>query len=349
MLLEINVIEGLYFKDILNQPAALRQTLAQLDDIAALREFARALTGGEYRRVVLTGMGSSLHALYRLHLSLSLAGAPSLLIETAELIHYLPEILDRQSLIIAVSQSGQSIEVIRLLGIIGDRAPLIAVTNNADSPLARRASARVLIQAGRESSVSCKTYVCTLLALEWLRAVLTGEDLAKTPGALSLAAPAVENYLADWKQHVADLTVTLEGIRQIFITGRGSSLSTAGTGGLILKESARFPAEGMSSAAFRHGPLEMLARHVLVVVMAGDDRSKALNRRLAKEVDRAGGRAALVDSGEGRGPFRIPELPDCIRPIVEILPVQMISLALASQAGREAGLFELASKITSVE
>lgn len=349
MLLELNVIEGLYLQDILNQPAALRKSLAQFDESASLREFARALTKGQYRRVVLTGMGSSLHALYPLHLSLTLAGAPSLLIETAELIHYLPEVVDHHSLVIAVSQSGQSIEVLRLLEIIGERPPLIAVTNNPDSPLAHRANARVLIQAGKESSVSCKTYVCSLLALEWLRAIFAGEDLATTCKELSLAAPAVEEYLGSWRQHVVDLSGDLEGIRQIFVTGRGSSLSTAGTGGLILKESARFPAEGMSSAAFRHGPLEMLARHVLVVVLAGDARSHSLNRRLAKDVERAGGRSALIDSTDGLGPFRIPYLPDRIRPIPEILPIQMMSLALAAQVGREAGRFELASKITSVE
>ena len=116
-----------------------------------------------------------------------------------------------------------------------------------------------------------------------------------------------------------------------------------------MKESTRFSAEGMTCAAFRHGPFEMLGPHVFVVVLAGDARSRSFSLRLADDIERAGGKSALIDIDAGLAAFRIPALPDIIRPVVEILPVQMISLALAARSGREAGRFELASKITSVE
>jgi len=138
-------------------------------------------------------------------------------------------------------------------------------------------------------------------------------------------------------------------VKQIFVTGRGPSVTTALTGGLILKESTRSSAEGMSCAAFRHGPFEMLGAQVFVLVLAGDARSRFLNQRLAQDIELAGGRSAVVDVDADLAAFRIPQVPDVIRPVVEILPVQMISLALAARSGREAGRFELASKITSVE
>ena len=349
MLLEMNVVEGPYLQDILNQPEALRRSLSGFHESVGLRGFAQAVAEGKYRRIVLTGMGSSLFALYPLHLTLTGQGYPSLLIETSELIHYLETVLDSRTLVIAVSQSGQSAEVVRLLDVVGGRAPLIGVTNNPDSPLAALADAYVLMQAGVESSVSCKTYVSSLLALEWLGAILTGQNLLEVGSVLTLAVPAVEAYLSGWRMHVAELCSVIANVKQVFVTGRGPSLSTALTGGLILKESARFPAEGLSSAAFRHGPFEMIAPHVFVLVLAGDSRSDALNRRLAADVDQAGGRSAIVDCSAGLRAFRIPQVPDLIRPVVEILPVQMMSLALAARSGREAGRFELATKVTAVE
>ena len=349
MLLERNIIEGPYIQDILHQPEALRQSLAMFDENEGLRGFARAIAAGDYKRIVLTGMGSSLHALYPLHLRLSNRGLPSLLIETSELIHYLDGTLDRSTLVVAVSQSGQSVEVVRLIDMAKGRSPIIGVTNNANSHLAKQAETCLLFQAGLESSVSCKTYVASLLALEWLGASLTGGDLVETRSHLGLAAPAVETYLVDWRQYVEALCGVLADTRQVFVTGRGPSIATALTGGLILKESTRSSAEGMSCASFRHGPFEMLGPGVFVLVLAGDARSRSLNMRLADDIELAGGKSAVVDVDTKVAAFRIPHVPDAIRPIVEILPVQMISLALAARSGREAGRFELASKITSVE
>ncbi len=349
MLAELNIIEGAYLQDVLSQPEALRNSLNEFEETLALRTFSRDLNSARYKRILLTGMGSSLYALYPLHLTLTNAGFPSLLIETSELIHYLTSLLDPHTLVVAVSQSGQSAEIVRLLEINQGRAPLIGVTNNPDSFLAGQANVHLLMRAGVESSVSCKTYVASLLALEWLGGILTGGDLVALRGELHLATAAVAGYLADWRQHVAEMSALLAGVKHMFLAGRGPSLATAQTGGLILKESAHFAAEGMSCAAFRHGPFEALAHHVLVVVFAGDARSQALNRRLSKDVEQAGGRSALVQVDARVGVLRIPKTPDLIRPIIEILPVQMISLVLAAHTGREAGRFQLASKITSIE
>ena len=345
MLLETNVIAGAYLHDILEQPDALQRTLAGLETSAALVECARELAAGKYRRVVLTGMGSSLFALYPLHLRLTQHGYSSLLMETAELIHFASGVFDAHTLVIAVSQSGQSAEVVRLAGLAHGRCRLIAVTNNTHSALARHADITLGIQAGPESSVSCKTYVSSILALQWLGAILTFHDLAAENEELRSCVPATRYYLADWRAHVAEISPLLAGIRKIFVTGRGPSLATAQTGGLILKESTRFGAEGLSCPAFRHGPFELVSREVLVLIMAGDGNAEALNRGLADDVEAAGGNVAFVSAGSELAAWRLPPLPDSVRPIIEILPVQMLSLALAASRGIEAGKFSLATKV----
>lgn len=145
------------------------------------------------------------------------------------------------------------------------------------------------------------------------------------------------------------MMVLSERIERIFVTGRGPSLAAARTGGLILKESTRFAAEGMSCAAFRHGPLEALGPNVLVTICEGDSKTAELNRTLARDVESGGGRVAILGPSSVRAACYWHEVSAAIRNVMEILPIQMLSLALAARIGREAGRFEKATKITSTE
>jgi glutamine---fructose-6-phosphate transaminase (isomerizing) len=346
---DFSVIEGAYLRDILDQPRVLDETLAGLEVSKTLRQLAAHLQQGKFKTVVLTGMGSSFHALHPLNIELVNHGLTAMMVETSELLHYRSRLFGPKTLIIAVSQSGQSAEVVRLLEINRGKSAVIAITNTPGSPLAEQADATILTQAGHEFSVSCKTYVTALMALQWLGDALCKRDLRRTRQELQTASPAVRDYLAQWKEHVQDLAQMLKGTRHLFLVGRGSSLAAVGTGALIVKESDHFHAEGMSSAAFRHGPFEMLSEETFVLVFAGEHKTRELNQRLFTDVREERGRAELVGEGAASPPCALPSAPRSIHPIVEILPVQMVTLALAAQAGREPGRFELASKVTTRE
>jgi glutamine---fructose-6-phosphate transaminase (isomerizing) len=346
---DFSVIEGAYLRDILDQPRALEETLAGLEVSKTLHQLAARLQQGKFKAVVLTGMGSSFHALHPLNIELVNHGLTAMMVETSELLHYGSRLFDPRTLIIAVSQSGQSAEVVRMLEINRGRSAVIAITNTPGSPLAERADATILTQAGQEFSVSCKTYVTALMALQWLGDAVCKRDLRHTRQELKAASPAVRDYLVQWKEHVQELRQMLKGTRNLFLVGRGSSLAAVGTGALIVKESDHFHAEGMSSAAFRHGPFEMLSEETFVLVFVGEHRTRELNQRLFADVRDARRRAELVGEGAASPPCALPSAPRSIHPIVEILPVQMVTLALAAQAGREPGRFELASKVTTRE
>jgi glutamine---fructose-6-phosphate transaminase (isomerizing) len=349
LLTDFSVIEGEYLRDILDQPRALEETLDSLDVPKPLRELASRLQQGKFKTVVLTGMGSSFHALNPLSIELIHQGFIAMMVETSELVHYRSRLFDPKTLIVAVSQSGQSVEVIRLLEINRGKSCIIALTNTLDSPLARRADVAILTRAGNEFSVSCKTYVTALMALHWLGDVICKRDLRQTRRQLETASPAVQAYLANWKEHVHNLARCLKGIRNLFLVGRGSSLAAVGTGALIVKESDLLHAEGMSSAAFRHGPVEMLGDETFVLVFAGEKKTRDLNQRLFEDIRVQQGRAELISEDAVFPPCILPGAHQSIHPILEILPVQMVTLALAAQAGREPGRFELASKVTTKE
>jgi len=347
--LDLSVVEGEYLQDLLDQPRALQDTLDSLRFSEDLGKIATRLNNGDFRRIVLTGMGTSFYALHPLNLELIGQGLAAIMVETSELVHYQSSLIDSKTLLIAVSQSGRSAEVVRLLGINDHRAAMIAVTNAPESPLALQSDVAVLTAAGREVSVSCKTYVTALMALKWLGDILIGPSQNSKRRELQYASPAMASYLSDWRSHVQAVSERLHDVRHLFLLGRGRSLAAVGTGALIIKESDRIEAEGMSSAAFRHGPFEMLSEETFVLVFSGDAKTKDLNRRLLQDIQKHRGIAEMVSEGSATAAFRLPAAPDSILPITEILSVQMITLALAARARREPGRFELASKVTTTE
>jgi glucosamine--fructose-6-phosphate aminotransferase (isomerizing) len=343
------IIEGQYLRDILDQPRALAATLEQLLIPHDLHSLAQRLREGRFKRLVLTGMGASFHALHPLFLRLNTCGYTAALVETSELVHALGSWLEPESLLVAVSQSGQSAEIVRLLQENKRRAPVVGISNAADSALAKGSDVPLVTLAGEEASVSCKTYVTALMALHLLGEILCGTDESETRDSLAQALPPVASYLEGWKNHADEIAGEIGGIRNLFLLGRGESLAATGDGALIIKESVRMPAEGMSGAAFRHGPLEMVNRETFAIVFAGAEPTRAMQSRLAEDIRRAGGKTAWIGEDAPPGAWHIPGTPAGLRPIIEILPVQMTTLALAAEAGIEAGRFARIPKITTTE
>lgn len=344
------IVEGPYLGDILDQPQALLDTLHQFQMRADLESGIRCMREIPHRRVVLTGMGSSLHSLYPTELKLTACGENVVRVEAAELIYSMPTLLERDSIIVTVSQSGKSAEIVQLLNRNAGRATIIGVTNTESSPLAERSDFVALTHCGDEFSVSTKTYIGTLAALELFSAAWSGEAIESHLTRLEMIRETfVRPYLQSWRSHATSLAGEMTGITRVFYVGRGTSLATCGTAALTTKESTRFSSEAMSSAAFRHGPMEVIAPDTMVFVFEGDTVMRALNQKLVCDIRSWGGRAELVGPDAELDALQIPDLPGEILPLVEILPVQMLTLALAAIAGREAGRFAFASKVTVEE
>lgn len=330
----------------------MRKALARRGGSEAWAEFGRrARSGG---RVVLTGMGSSFYALQPLHLRWIEAGVTSFHVEAAELLHGQSALMRTATMLVVVSQSGASAEIVRLLERRPDGVPLLGVANLARSRLAREADEVVWMEAGEESTVSCKTYVATLAALVWLAERV---DLGGGPGdpagalrELAEIADQVEAYLGELPRWVEEVRAWVGEAACLFVVGRGPSLAAAWTGALINKEAAGVPVEAMTSAAFRHGPFEMAGPETRLLVLEGAGGTPAeLNRRLATDYRRAGGVVEPIGFASGLSAFRLPEVPAAWLPVMEILPLQVLSLALAARAGREAGKFVRGAKVTTVE
>jgi glucosamine--fructose-6-phosphate aminotransferase (isomerizing) len=335
-----------FVADILSQPRVLRAALAELGPprLQACAQLIRA-----YDRVVLTGMGGSYAALIPTWRSLLGSCKAVWLIDTAELLSLAEVMLTDKTLVIAVSQSGRSAELVSLAERFRSSARFLAVTNDPASALARASHAILEIHAGEEHAVSTRTYLNTLAVLHLLVQASHGEynitHWQKT-------ADAIEAYLQDWRDRVEVFKRKLGMPERLMLLARGDSMASAVYAALVVKEAAKCPVEAMGAAQFRHGPLELADSRFAAIVLAGANRfERERNLALAQDIERYGGRAFWLDTQEVADHPHPIEAPgrDANLLAAQTIPLQLLSVALAEQAGLEPGVFRHLQKVTTVE
>jgi glucosamine--fructose-6-phosphate aminotransferase (isomerizing) len=302
---------------------------------------------------VLTGMGSSLNAAYPAWLNLLSLPLPVIYVNTAELLHYGQNLISAQTFLWINSQSGRSIEILQLLDSIKGCRPAfqLSMSNYPDSPMALSADLAVPISAGEEATVSTKTYINMLAVLLLASSQLTGGDWQDLRTSMSKAADSMETYLDMWQARVDELDAMVGEVDQLFILGRGASMGAVWNGSLINKEAAKCAFEGMNAADFRHGPLELASPRLTILMLEGAPQTTSLNRELALEVIRHGGKAIWLASRRDADlpTLCLPNVHETVLPLVEILPLQMLTIAMAQRNGFEPGKFLHVGKVTTQE
>lgn len=345
-----------YVQDILSQPASLKNALAKFD-LSPLKPLQVAIQRADFDRIILTGMGASLHAAYPAWLILAQAGLPAMWVDTAELIHHARELVTPRTLYWLFSQSGRSAEVVAALDFerLLRPAGLIATVNDLESPLAKAAqrfnglSASVPINAVVEQTVSTRTYVNALALSQLAALVLCGQDSQPAREAMLETAAAMQAYLENWESRVERIGQQLGLPKRLVLLGRGVSLAAAYTGALILGEAAKYSAVPYQAGEFRHGPLELATPDLSAWIFAGPPETRALNQRLLSDLRSYQSEAFWVGTESQEWQIEIPEVPAFGMPLVEILPVQLLSIHLAQQIGVEPGKFFRSGKVTLSE
>ena len=271
--------------------------------------------------------------------------------------------LGPRTLLVVVSQSGESAEVVRLgrqLRTRTERPRLVAVTNGLASPLAAIADLVLDTRAGPERGPSTMTFAGSLVVLTALTRVLsagTDADLGAIASRMAddaeAAALAAERLLTDPEAGGRRLTAWLAEREMLTILGRGVARAAAEMSALTLKEAARFPAESLESAEFRHGPLELAGPRLAVVIFATEPATFVLEERLAAELAGQGAAVLFVSAGGPTPPgalgVEIGVLERQLAPAVAIVPLQLLAWQLALARGLRPGEFTRASKVTTRE
>jgi glutamine---fructose-6-phosphate transaminase (isomerizing) len=360
-------------EEMLDQPRVLADVRKYYTSPGAIpfQELRRLVTHWP-PTVVFTGMGSSLFAAYPAQAFLTSVGIRALAWETAELLHHHLKILKPDTLLVVVSQSGETVEVTRLLESLPKGAGVVGVANVESSTLGRRAGLLLPMLAGRQESVSTRTYTASVAVLMYLAFAIAREPQRALTETLVQAIEAEEQLL----EHRKELTVATAEFfglpPYVLLMSRGADLSTAYQGALMFKEVVRMAAEPMSAAQFRHGPIEIIHPSHRYVIIArrgpaphGRERSAArgASRRagpgqfllgLAQDIRAHGGRVLLLTDIAGkRQPdmrvLKVEPLGLGLGTLVDSVYIQLLVHELALRAGLEPGKFWIAQDVTREE
>jgi glutamine---fructose-6-phosphate transaminase (isomerizing) len=355
----------MFVDEIRQQPGALRDAVeyyrsgegwAALDRLSTLGREAAVQSRGS-GPVVFTGMGSSFYAADVAQPRLSAAGIDARTWEAGEWLHYGPPEPPAGTLVVAVSQSGESIETRALAERLAGRTPLVAVTNEPASRLARAADVVLPMRAGHEEMISTKTYTNTLGVLHLAAGALLGETLDTAVSALLTAAEAMEQALSpELEPLIRQAAEWLDEAGARHAIARGPCLATARGGALILGEGAHLAVTALPAASFRHGPMELAgAGHAALLVVPASP-TRALMERLIEDLVRAGSRVVafvdgplpvqdskLVSIGIGRG------LDESLFPLPAAIVVERLLAVVAERRGLIPGQFQYGGKITDQE
>lgn len=347
-----------YLDEIDEQPAAIRRLshllTAQLAD--QVNRVRQEITSGSISHVILTGMGGSFYSAYGAWLRLSQAlPVPVSLWDTSELIQQAPALLRRGTMVIAITQSGESIELRRMTEMDQGVTTRISITNTVDNSVSRWANLALATEVGPEQTVSTKTYTAGLVALYILESLLTGrsEHLKAEIDQLADAVAAVIPRLSTETEAILgfvghDAPVT-------FI-GRGASYSSAMMAALVTAEAAKAPTQALSGGQFRHGPLELVRAGFRSVMFMGDGATRGLNLKTAADIEAFGGRCLVIEPDDAGTPssasirtLSLPRVTEALLPVVEILPIQLLMVPMAIARGFKPAHFLNGSKVTVIE
>lgn len=338
-------------EEIRQQPEALTRTLSA--EMRRVERFKRLLEKHRPRLVVLVARGTSDNAaLFGRYLLEITTGIPVSLAAPSIATLYNAPLDFRETLVVALSQSGESTDTLLVLERARQQGALtLGITNESGSTLARVAEHVFLVRAGKEKSVAAtKTYTGQMLSMYLLAYALGGgiriADLERIP-------EAVENAL-QLEPDIDALSERYRFMRYAVVVGRGLNYANAFEFALKMMETCYVVAERFSSADFLHGPIALVEPNFPVFAFAppgvtwpsiGEtlDRLKALQAEIIAITD-AGNREA--DSRATRV-IRLPRrMKEVLTPIPYVVPAQLFAACLAAQKGLNPDRPRTLSKVT---
>lgn len=366
--IELGTFEHYMLKEIYEQPDALRRCLkGRLDKnegkvvLGGLNTFAKELV--KSRRVILTAQGTALHsAMIGEYLLEDLAKIPAEC-EYASEFRYRNPLIEDRSVVIAVSQSGETADTLAALHEAKDRGALsLGVINVVGSTIPRETDAGVYLRVGPEIGVaSTKAFtgqvaVLTMISLFMARRrQMSPEASARLMAELERVPDLIEQVLTT-DARIAEITAKYVHRENWLFLGRGYNYPTALEGALKLKEISYIHAEGMPAAEMKHGPIALIDEGMPVVFIAnqGNQYDKVLSN--IEEVRARGGHViAVATEGDkqieslAEDVLYVPAVEECLSPMVTVVPLQLLAYHAALLRGHDVDKPRNLAKSVTVE
>jgi glucosamine--fructose-6-phosphate aminotransferase (isomerizing) len=325
------------------QPARLRQLIGRFD---AIGERVRAVAPVPLTGITLVARGSSDHAaVYGRYLLEASTGRPVSLAAPSLHTLYRVEVDYSGELVIAISQSGATPEIVRTLEALqeaGGRG--LAITNDPDSALARSAGESVELAMGEERAVpATKTVSGELTAIAIVASALGRVPFTRAQ--LDALPDHVHVALGD-EEPVGRAAESLASASRLIVVARGYLYAAALETALKLKETCSLFADGYSAADLRHGPIAAVARGLPVIALCAAGPAFADVASLIDELRSRHARVLVVGAGEHADVSLPGDVPEALAPIVAVVRGQQLARALALRLGVDPDSPEGLSKVT---
>lgn len=347
-----------FVSEILAQPKSLEATLDYYsgdEGKRILKEIFELYHKEKFQHIIFTGMGSSYFVAYAASCLFNSLGIHSCVVNSSEFLYYHFSVISDKGLIVCISQSGESIEVVKLLKEIPENIVCIGISNEETSSLTERAKTILLSKAGKEEMTSTKTYTSmTLLSfiLGWYFAGKWDENKIAQVRKLISDCQAM---LSDYKNLISSEMDFFGDIKFLQCIGRGPSYSTALQSELMLKEASKLPAAGTLGGEFRHGPMEMVKAGFNAILFAAEGNTYKQSIKMASDIASYNGKVIIITNKDPKisdpnvRQIIIDQPDEFLFSIQSIIPVQLMVNHLAIANGYEPGNFVHGSKVTLAE
>ncbi|MFT4082898.1 MAG: glutamine--fructose-6-phosphate transaminase (isomerizing) [Nocardioides sp.] len=358
-------------KEIFEQPRAVADSLLgrrgaggalQLDEMRLADQELR-----EVDKIIIIAAGTSFYAGMVAKYAIEHWCRVPVEVELASEFRYRDPIIDHSTLVVAISQSGETADTLQAIRHAKDqRAKVLAICNTNGSTIPRESDAVIYTHAGPEIGVaSTKGFLtqlvaCYLLALylAQVKAILYGEEIDQVLCQLEEMPTAITEVLGR-AEEVYRLAETYAESRSVLFLGRHAGYPVALEGALKLKELAYLHAEGFAAGELKHGPIALVEDGLpifCVVPPAGRDFLHDKMRSGIQEVRARGARTiCLVEEGDSSiEPFadtviRLPKVPALLQPLVAVVPLQLFACQLATVLGLDVDQPRNLAKSVTVE
>ncbi|MBX3368067.1 MAG: glutamine--fructose-6-phosphate transaminase (isomerizing) [Phycisphaeraceae bacterium] len=366
--IELGRFEHYMQKEIYEQPAALRNCFRgriAIEDgkvvLGGLSTYAKELVRAG--RVILTGQGTALHAaMIGEYMLEDLAKIPACA-EYASEFRYRNPIIEDGTVVIAVSQSGETADTLAALEEAKDRGALsLGVVNVVGSTISRQTDAGVYLRVGPEIGVaSTKAFVGQVAVLSLItlfmarRRVMSADQCARWLEQLQSIPDKVERVL-EQSERIRKVTERYCDRENWLFLGRGYNYPTALEGALKLKEISYIHAEGMPAAEMKHGPIALINEGMPAVFIANKGRQYDKVMSNIAEVRARGGHVIAVAT-EGDEEIKrhveevlyVPEIIEPLSPMLTVIPLQLMAYHAAVIRGHDVDKPRNLAKSVTVE
>ncbi|MEV8455204.1 glutamine--fructose-6-phosphate transaminase (isomerizing) [Streptomyces sp. NPDC052095] len=359
-------------KEIAEQPRAVADTLlGRTDGEGSLRLDEVHIPPHELRevdKIVIVACGTAFHAGMIAKYAIEHWTRVPCETELASEFRYRDPILDHRTLVVAISQSGETMDTLMALRHAREQgARVLAICNTNGSTIPRESDAVLYTHAGPEVAVaSTKAFLTQLVAcylvalyLGQVRGTKWGDEIRTVVRQLATIPGAVERVLADMGP-VRDLARSLADRGTVLFLGRHVGYPVALEGALKLKELAYMHAEGFAAGELKHGPIALVEEGLPVVVVVPAPRGRSvLHDKIVSNIQeiRARGARTIVIAEEGDEtvvPYadhliRLPVTPTLLQPLVSTVPLQVFACELARARGNDVDQPRNLAKSVTVE